>query len=153
MIISFIFTPCPLCGIVILFIFIIAGIKHGFKNMAKDAEAYNKRHRKQEGEKCETEMVDEGMIHLPNEKYGKKEMELYYKYKEVKDWEVMDISNYRSENGKHTAIAFHDKESDLCYANVFSGRDSTIRLIVSRSKEVLEKKIDEAYKQFDSPKS
>ena len=77
----------------------------------------------------------------------------YYKYKEVKDWEVMDISNYRSENGKHTTIAFHDKESDLCYANVFSGRDSTIRLIVSRSKEVLEKKIDEAYKQFDSPKS
>lgn len=98
-------------------------------------------------------MADEGMIHLPNEKYGKKEMELYYKYKEVKDWEVMDISNYRSENGKHTAIAFHDKESDLCYANIFSGRDSTIRLIVSRSKEVLEKKIDEAYKQFDSPKS
>lgn len=28
-------------------------------------------------------MADEGMIHLPNEKYGKKEMELYYKYKEV----------------------------------------------------------------------
>ena len=49
MIISFIFTPCPLCGIVILFIFIIAGIKHGFKNMAKDAEAYNKKHGKQEG--------------------------------------------------------------------------------------------------------
>ena len=81
MIISFIFTPCPLCGIVILFIFIIAGIKHGFKNMAKDAEAYNKKHGKQEGEKCETEMVDEGMIHLPNEKYGKNEMELYYKLK------------------------------------------------------------------------
>ena len=72
MMISFIFTPCPLCGIVILFIFIIAGIKHGFKNMAKDAEAYNKKHGKQEGKKCETEMVDEGMIHLPNEKYGKK---------------------------------------------------------------------------------
>ena len=47
--------------------------------MAKDAEAYNKKHGKQEGEKCETEMADEGMIHLPNEKYGKKEMELYYK--------------------------------------------------------------------------
>ena len=46
--------------------------------MAKDAEAYNKKHGKQEGEKCETEMVDEGMINLPNEKYGKKEMELYY---------------------------------------------------------------------------
>ena len=40
--------------------------------MAKDAEAYNKKHGKQEGEKCETEMADEGMIHLPNEKYGKK---------------------------------------------------------------------------------
>lgn len=36
MTISFIFTPCPLCGIVILYIFKIAGIKHGFKNMAKD---------------------------------------------------------------------------------------------------------------------
>ena len=47
--------------------------------MAKDAEAYNKKHGKQEGKKCETEMVDEGMIHLPNEKYGKNEMELYYK--------------------------------------------------------------------------
>ena len=47
--------------------------------MAKDAEAYNKKHGKQEGEKCETEMADEGMIHLPKEKYGKKEMELYYK--------------------------------------------------------------------------
>ena len=32
--------------------------------MAKDAEAYNKKHGKQEGKKCETEMVDEGMIHL-----------------------------------------------------------------------------------------
>ena len=32
--------------------------------MAKDAEAYNKKHGKQEGEKCETEMVDEGMINL-----------------------------------------------------------------------------------------
>ena len=46
--------------------------------MAKDAEAYNKKHGKQEGKKCETELVDEGMIHLPNEKYGKNEMELYY---------------------------------------------------------------------------
>ena len=73
MMISFIISLSPLTGIVILFIFIIAGIKQGFRNMAKDAEAYNKKHGKQEGEKCETEMADEGMIHLPNEKYGKKE--------------------------------------------------------------------------------
>ena len=84
MVISFIFTPCPLCGIVILFIFIIAGIKHSFKNMAKDAEAYNKKHRKQEGEKCETEMADEGMIHLPNEKYGKKKWNCIINMKKLK---------------------------------------------------------------------
>ena len=50
MMISFIISLSPLTGIVLLFIFIIAGIKHGFKNMAKDAEAYNKKHGKQEGE-------------------------------------------------------------------------------------------------------
>ena len=30
--------------------------------MAKDAEAYNKKHGKQEGEKCETEMADSQCI-------------------------------------------------------------------------------------------
>lgn len=78
MMISFIISPSPLTGVVLLFIFIIAGIKHAFKNMVKEAETYNKKHGKQDGKKCETEMSDEGMIHLPNEKYGKKEMELYY---------------------------------------------------------------------------
>ena len=34
--------------------------------MAKDAEAYNKKHGKQEGEKCETEMSDRELIDIPN---------------------------------------------------------------------------------------
>ena len=125
MMISYIFTPCPLCGIVILFIFIIAGIKHGFKNMAKDAEAYNKRHGKQEGEKCETGMADR---------------------------ELIDIPNAWSEGGVHLAIASYDRKTRLYHAKVINGRTYNSIYIVGRSKKEIEDKIDETFKQYDSKK-
>lgn len=125
MMISYIFTPCPLCGIVILFIFIIAGIKHGFKNMAKDAEAYNKRHGKQEGEKCETGMADRELIDIPN------------------SW---------SEGGVHLAIASYDRKTRLYHAKVINGRTYNSIYIVGRSKKEIEDKIDETFKQYDSKK-
>lgn len=120
MMISFIISPSPLTGVVLLFIFIIAGIKHGFKNMVKDAEAYNKKHGKQE---------------------------------EKEDDERIEISNPWSENRMHFAIASYDKKTKMYQAYVFHGRDSTIRLIVSRSKEALEKEIDETYKKFNAQNS
>lgn len=125
MMISYIFTHCPLCGIVILFIFIIAGIKHGFKNMAKDAEAYNKRHGKQEGEKCETGMADRELIDIPN------------------SW---------SEGGVHLAIASYDRKTRLYHAKVINGRTYNSVYIVGRSKNEIEDKIDETFKQYDSKK-
>ena len=125
MMISYIFTPCPLCGIVILFIFIIAGIKHSFKNMAKDAEAYNKRHGKQEGEKCETGMADRELIDIPN------------------SW---------SEGGVHLAIASYDRKTRLYHAKVINGRTYNSIYIVGRSKKEIEDKIDETFKQYDSKK-
>ena len=126
MMISYIFTPCPLCGIVILFIFIIAGIKHGFKNMAKDAEAYNKKHGKQEEKEDKTEKEDD---------------------------EITEISNPWSENRMHFAIASYDRKTKMYQAYVYHGRESTIVTIVTKSKVVLERKIDETYKKFDDPKT
>ena len=125
MIISFIFTPCPLCGIVILFIFIIAGIKHGFKNMAKDADAYNNENGDQELEFNNIKMADE----------------------------LIEISNPWSENGQHFAIATYDRETKMYQAKVFSGYNSTIIFHMTRSKKVLEKMIDETYKKFENPKN
>lgn len=91
MMISFIISLSPLTGIVLLFIFIIAGIKHAFKNMAKDAETYNKKHGKQEVDKCETEMADRELIDIPN------------------SW---------SEGEVHLAIASYDRKTRLYHAKV-----------------------------------
>lgn len=126
MMISFIFTPCPLCGIVLLFIFIIAGIKHGFKNMAKDAEAYNKKHGKQEEKEDKTEKEDD---------------------------EIIEISNPWSENRMHFAIASYDKKTKMYQAYVYHVRGSTIVDISTRSKEALEREIDETYKKFNAQNS
>ena len=122
MMISYIFTPSPLCGIVIILIFIIAGIKHAFKNMAKDAEAYNK---KQEWKKCEIEMADRELIDIPN------------------SW---------SEGGVHLAIASYDRKTRLYHAKVINGRTYNSVYLVGRSKKEIEEKIDETFKRYDSKK-
>lgn len=125
MMISFIISLSPLTGVVLLFIFIIAGIKHAFKNMAKEAEAYNKKHGKQEGEKCETEMADRELIDIPN------------------SW---------SEGGVHLAIASYDRKTRLYHAKVINGRTYNSVYLVGRSKKEIEEKIDETFKQYDSKK-
>lgn len=74
-------------------------------------------------------------------------------HKEKEEDEIIEISNPWSENKMHFAIASYDKKTKMYQAYVFHGRDSTIRLIVSRSKDALEKEIDETYKKFDGPES
>lgn len=93
--------------------------------MAKDAEAYNKRHGKQEGEKCETGMADRELIDIPN------------------SW---------SEGGVHLAIASYDRKTRLYHAKVINGRTYNSVYIVGRSKKEIEEKIDETFKQYDSKK-
>lgn len=126
MMISFIFSHSPLTGIVLLFIFIIAGIKHAFKNMVKEAEAYNKKHGKQEEKEDKTEKEDD---------------------------EIIEISNPWSENRMYFAIASYDKKTKIYQAYVYHVRESTIVDISTRSKEALEKEIDETYKKFDGSES
>ena len=93
--------------------------------MAKDAEAYNKKHGKQEGEKCETEMADRELIDIPN------------------SW---------SEGEVHLAIASYDRKTRLYHAKVINGRTYNSVYLVGRSKKEIEEKIDETFKQYDSKK-
>ena len=126
MMISYIFTPCPLCGIVIILIFIIGGIINGFRKLGRKMDAYNEKYEKQEDEMC---------------------------YKEKEDDEIIEISNPWSENRMHFAIVSYDKRTKMYQAYVYHGRESTIVTIVTKSKVVIERKIDETYKRFDSKKN
>ena len=126
MMISFIISHSPVFGVLLIIVFIIAAIIDGFRKLGRKLDAYN-------------------------EKYGKQEEEMCHKEKE--EDEIIEISNPWSENKMHFAIASYDKKTKMYQAYVFHGRDSTIRLIVSRSKDALEKEIDETYKKFDGPES
>lgn len=126
MMISFIISHSPVFGVLLIIVFIIAAIIDGFRKLGRKLDAYN-------------------------EKYGKQEEEMCHREKE--EDEMIEISNPWSENKMHFAIASYDKKTKMYQAYVFHGRDSTIRLIVSRSKDALEKEIDETYKKFDGPES
>lgn len=126
MMISFIISHSPVFGVLLIIVFIIAAIIDGFRKLGRKLDAYN-------------------------EKYGKQEEEMCHKEKE--EDEIIEISNPWSENKMHFAIASYDKKTKMYQAYVFHGRDSTIRLIVSRSKDALEKEIDETYKKFNAQNS
>lgn len=126
MMISFIISHSPVFGVLLIIVFIIAAIIDGFRKLGRKLDAYN-------------------------EKYGKQEEEMCHREKE--EDEMIEISNPWSENRMHFAIASYDKKTKMYQAYVYHVRESTIVDISTRSKEALEKEIDETYKKFDGPES
>ena len=125
MMISYIFTPCPLCGIVIILIFIIGGIINGLKNLGRKMEAYQKGNGIKQKKECGVELKRE----------------------------KIEIANKWSEGEVHLAIAFYEPETRLYHAKVINGRTYNSVFLVARSKKEIEEKIDETYKRFDSKKN
>lgn len=126
MMISFIISHSPVFGVLLIIVFIIAAIIDGFRKLGRKLDAYN-------------------------EKYGKQEEEMCHREKE--EDEMIEISNRWSENRMHFAIASYDKKTKMYQAYVYHVRESTIVDISTRSKEALEKEIDETYKKFDGLES